>query len=65
MVEAVTKSKITLFMDKHNALDKSCQGFSQGKSCLTNLVTVLWGFSKHVANGDAEYIIYLHFKIAF
>jgi len=48
-------------MDKHNALDKSCQGLSQGKSCLTNPVTVLWGFSTHVAVGDAEYIIHLDF----
>lgn len=38
-------------MDKHNALDKSCQG----KSCFTNPVTVLWRFSKCVANGCAEY----------
>lgn len=51
MVEVFTKSKITLFMDKHNALDKSCQG----KSCFTNPATVSWRLSKHVANGCAEY----------
>lgn len=50
-MEALTKGKITLFMDKHSVLDKSCQG----KSCFTNPVTVSWRFSKCVANGCAEY----------
>lgn len=61
MVDAVTKRKITLFMDKHNALDKNCQGLSQGKSCFTNPVADLWGLGKHVANGDEEYITFLDF----
>ncbi|XP_030051022.1 uncharacterized protein LOC115464802, partial [Microcaecilia unicolor] len=65
MVEAIIKNKIAEHIQKHGLMRQSQHGFSEGKSCLTNLMHFFEGVSKHVDNGEPVDIVYLDFQKAF
>ncbi|CAM4534756.1 unnamed protein product [Lepidochelys kempii] len=65
LVETIIKNKIVRHIVEHKLLRKNQHGFCKGRSCLTNLLEIFDGVSRHVDKGDPVDIVYLFFQKAF
>ena len=64
-MEAVMKDKIQEHVDNHWALSEKQHGFSQKKSCLTNLLETLEEITYNLDRGNGVDIVFLDYQKAF
>ena len=63
--EKIMKSNLLEFLDRYKIILKSQHGFTNKRSCLTNLLEYLEYVTNIIDNGDSADIIYLDFSKAF
>ena len=65
MMEQLVLDAISKQLEEKKIIRKSQHGFTKGKSCSTNLITLYGGISSWVDEGRAVDVIYLNFSKAF
>jgi len=64
-MEQLVLDAISKQLEEKKIIRKSQHGFTKGKSCSTNLITLYGGISSWVDEGRAVDVIYLNFSKAF
>ena len=65
VMEKMVKDNIVEHLNKYNLIKDSQHGFTQGKSCLTNLLTFLEHVTSYIDQGRPVDVLYLDFSKAF
>ena len=65
IMEKLIKQKLVEFLDKYKLILKSQHGFTNRRSCLTNLLEYLEYVTDIIDQGDSADVIYLDFSKAF
>ena len=65
LMEAIIRDAIVDHLREHELIKGSQHGFCKGRSCLTNLLTVLEHITKYVDEGYPVDVVYLDFSKAF
>jgi len=63
--ESLLRDVMVGHLERHQLLKDSQHGFRKGRSCMTNLLTLLEKVTKYLDEGDAVDIIFLDFAKAF
>src|SRR3989442_12709274 len=65
LLESIIKDSIVTYQDQYNLIESSQNGFTKGKSCLTNLLDFFEVVTKELDEGNNVDLIYLDFSKAF
>ena len=65
ILESIIKDRIVNHLDKFSLINTSQHGFTQGKSCLTNLLDFFETVTKNLDEGRPVDLVYLDFAKAF
>ena len=64
-MESIIKDSITTFLEQNQIISHSQNGFTKGRSCLTNLLESLKQWTQVLDNGYGVNILYLDYRKAF
>jgi len=64
-MESIIKDSITTFLEQNQITSHSQHGFTEGRSCLTNLLESLEQWTQALDNGYGVDILYLDYRKAF
>ncbi len=65
MLESIIADRIRDHLNRYNLIHDSQQGFTKGKSCLTNLLSFYNRVYKAADNDESFDVVYLDFNKAF